>query len=410
MSNIWSKTIVYCVCVAIVVIGFLFLFANHGDTLINFIPGEATVYSHFRVGAFSRLPVDQKILLISFLTKKSDILEKNQWEAVFSLIKNKEFSIFILNNKTYLATFLRNEVINSDLSHSSVGRVSFFPKLPLTTKKLVDQDWFQRIYKKIDFADWQAYVQNPALLGIPALANNEFSNPATISGKIDREMIKFSLNNLEGNQSLEKTATAPGFITLPNEKTHFRGDVVNKALYQLHTRDNLSFFILSGLKGVKEYSLSDNNEFAILVDPGQNSLAEAEKAVLNSLAQIFPIKVNKALPDNTIATQLVADPGQWQFVNDDVNSASYRKLVLPESKIDIGIFQNDKMLLISNNLTLGTIFQSFNTDDLLQTNCWPGVRATKAVKLGFGLSSASSLSEYFEGKQDVNGTYYICIH
>lgn len=75
---------------------------------------------------------------------------------------------------------------------------------------------------------------------------------------------------------------------------------------------NLEFLIVQKLGGAIEY-YKDSSGSQVRIAKNGFSLNQVKKAIFSSLAQIYPSRKEKTLPDNSIAINLVADETAWDM-------------------------------------------------------------------------------------------------
>ncbi len=304
-------------CLIVICAG-IFLLINHVDTLYAYVPSAAENYLHLKPTSLNNLNEDQKNEIIDWLSRHSSLTEK-EWETILQL-KTREVGLYTLNgqifglvknNRTNKAYFAEHQIDASPL-----GKVIFFGDWEIGTadlQSLKQASWFKNLQQKILFKDFVLYSNNLKILqlNIPALKNAEIP-PMTFLGNINNAVVQIQIIGNIGRPK-DKFITN-GFNKLPSSTLAYIRNLNASTLAEFNSvAGNLEFAVIQKLPSEIEY-FKDSSGSQIKMPKEAVTPEQLKKAILSSLAQIYPARKEKTLPDGTLATHLIADESTWSFV------------------------------------------------------------------------------------------------
>lgn len=356
MRRIYINLLLLFSGIVIFILCLVFLFLNQGDNIVRFVPDTADLYFHAKINKLALLKPEQQAILYGWLGQNGALSEK-QWRGIMPLIKN-EFTIYKENNELTviahpnkpLAELLAKEVIVS----SPIGSFIVFPSDDSSFSP-ENSSSFAKLKRKINFSDFSSYARNLNVIhGFLTNLGESESQPVIIDGDIEKNKIELVIN--------ESTSLMPGKKMKPQIKTldpstqyYFLNiDQKNAEKLAENSQKSLDFQILTKLNGPKEYQKTSAWS-SIFITKRNNTLEGLKLAITTTLATFQPAEKAKVLPDDTIATQLIADPTQWSFVELPVNAEGFKSLSLTADRLNLGIIvkeTKDQYQISINSLNL----------------------------------------------------------
>jgi hypothetical protein len=337
----------------------IFLFFSHNDTLKNFVPAEADVYLHSTTDKLNSLPDNQRELFADWLEKHSS-LSKSAWQTIFNSYRG-EIGLFSINQQIFAIAKPTKKIINAldaqNISSLRQRKSLLFPGLQISGEKLVKTAWFNQIKQKVSFSDALIYIKNTAILPLP-LSEKRQNDALVISANFSSKWTKLNILGPVGQEIFSKSKRQ--ITMLPTDTIVYFYNILTEKITEKaeFLPQNFKFHLLKSLKGPVEF-LETNNGFVVFGLLKYNSTAAIQQNISAILSQMFPTVKPKLLPDRTIAAQLIADPSQWQFVNNNQQQS-----VLNEKKLNLNITIDElqKYFSIKNN------FSEVNSKDSTKIN------------------------------------------
>jgi len=298
--------------------GILFLLFNHVDTLYRFVPAEAENYLHIQPKSLNELSEGQRTEIYTWLKDHSSISEES-WKNIFDS-RQRELGLFSLNGQIFgvvrNSNKLKSLLLSNGISTAYNKQVIFFPHLTLsnpTISSLADQPWFKTVRQRLCFKDFILYSHNlnTLQLNMPLLKNAEL--PVTsFLGNFDDKTVKIETLGQVGQA--KSSSIAQPLKTLPKETlSYFRNLRVEEMAKFNAVSDNLELSIIQTLSGAIEY-YKDNAGSQVKISKAGLPREQLQKAILSSLAQLYPSRKERILPDGSVAINLIADEDAWVFV------------------------------------------------------------------------------------------------
>ena len=313
MRFFFLKLIAFLLSVALTILCLIFLFTNHGDNLVQFVPAEAEAYFHANTRDILKLPPNQLATYLAWLSDKSG-LPAQAWQNVLTELNN-EISIFTINGQVFgiVKSTSRTQALirTNQITAANQGKALIFPTLTVSNARLIDNTWFQATRRKIVFSDFVLYLKklHGNIFPFPALATEK---PLAAFGGVADGVLKLKVKGDVGQTINDKQI--PQLTNLPdNFNFYFRNlntsSMTQKAEY---TAENFQFNLLKLINGTIEF-LDTDSGFTLFAKAADNPLPELQNKIAGLLALTEPTKQEKVLPDGTIAVQRIVDPGAWQF-------------------------------------------------------------------------------------------------
>jgi hypothetical protein len=352
MSKLYLRITFYAF-ISLITIGCLFiLFFSHPDNLARFVPAEATLYLHSQNNFLDKLPNNQKNLFLAWLEKKST-LTQSQWDQIIKE-KTKEFALFTINGQFFGLTEtnpnLKNTLEKTKISFTEVNNHLYIPAIKTNNTTITKESWYTNIRKHFNLSSLTIYLKNPRAMDIPTALINTNELPVVIT---NTTIQKTNCYNLHGQIGFtNKTKEPAHFSITPDTKIYFNNFPAKEISQKVdYTLNNFPLLLLKTLKGSMEFVNTTDN-FAIRVPKKENSLKEIQNNIKFILAQTKPSEKEKLLPDETIATQLIADSTQYLFSEVDNN---HQQIKLDEQNFEINIKTKEKdHYIFSNSIFLNT--------------------------------------------------------
>ena len=357
MRFFYAKLFAFLLAVAIAILCLIFLFANHGDNLVRFVPAEAEAYFHAKTRDILKLPENQWQTYTSWLADKSG-LPAPAWQSVLTEL-NDEVGIFTINGQAFglvkntphaQALLNKNLVvgIDSNQSRQSVPKNNalIFPALSLSATKLTDTKWFEDTRRKLVFSDYALYLKklNSNIFPFPALGTEK---PIAVFGSVDNGVLKLKVRGdvgqpLRGQQKMQLT-------NLPDNFNFYFRNINTSTMTQKaeYTAENFRFNLLKLVNGPVEY-LDTATGFTLFVGTANNPIEELKQNIAGLLALTEPTKKEKSLPDGTIAIQRIVDPDDWQFKETIEDGQSVWELANVNPENSLSILQRGKLYSIKH--------------------------------------------------------------
>lgn len=295
--------------------GALFLILNHVDTIYRFVPAEAENYLHIKPKLINELSDSQKTEIYLWLKNHSSLSE-TAWKNLFAS-KQTELGLFSLNGQIF-GIARNNKLIKLALTTNNISyienrRVLYFPEIVMENKYLNQKNWFKNVHQRICFKDFILYSHNlnALQLNMPLLKNTELPVTTFLGNFDDQTVIIETL----GNVGQQKVASTHDLLkTLPESTLgYFRNLRIEEIAKFNAVSDNFELSIIQKLGGGIEY-YQDNNGSQAKITKADALLEQVKKAVLSSLAQLYPSRKVRILPDGTAAINLIADEQTWEFI------------------------------------------------------------------------------------------------
>jgi len=348
MRFFYLKLSAFLSAVAVAILCLIFLFCNHNDRLIQFVPAEAEAYFHAETRDLLKLPQNQWQTYTAWLAEKSAI-SAGRWESIFRGLNN-EIGIFSINGQVFGVT--KNNyrtlglIARQEMPFTVEKDIIYFPALNISANKLTGAPWFRATRRKIVFSDYVLYLKklNGNTFPFPSLGTEQ---PIAAFGNVNDGVLKLKVRGDVG-QSI-RTKQKPQLTQLPeNFNFYFRnintGTMTQKAEY---TTENFRFNLLKLIKGPVEY-LDTTAGFTLFANTTDNPLEELKSNLANLLALTEPTRKEKALPDGTVAIQRVVDPSAWQFKETLEDGQSVWELTNVNQENSLSILQRGKMYSIKH--------------------------------------------------------------
>src|SRR3989339_1593155 len=318
MHNFFLKFYLLIFGILFFVGGILFLLLNHVDTLYRFVPAEAENYLHIQPRSLNELSEAQRTEIYGWLKNHSSISE-NAWKNILES-KQRELGLFSLNGQIFGVVRNNNQIksllLSKGISTAYNKQVVFFPHLALSNpivSSLADQAWFKTVRQRICFKDFILYSHNlnTLQLNMPLLKNAEL--PVTsFLGNFNDKTVRIETLGQVGQA--KAASIADPLKTLPKETiSYFRNLQVEEMAKFNAVSDNLELSILQKLSGAIEY-YKDNVGSQVKISKKSQTLEQLKKAVLSSLARLYPSRTERILPDGSVAINLIANEDAWVFV------------------------------------------------------------------------------------------------
>ena len=359
MSKIYLKITLYSF-VSLIALGCLFvLFFSPSDSLVKFVPAEATLYLHSKNNFLAKLPENQKNLFLNWLGTKST-LTQTQWQQIIHL-KNKEFALFTLNSQFFSLTknnpTLKTFLVNNKISFTEVNDILYIPAIKITNSAFNQETWYKKIRKHFNFSALNVYIKNPRALDIPTALINTKDLPLVVTNTTIQNTNCYNLRGQIGLNVSEKQD--PKLSSTPDTQLYFN-NLPTSAIAQKvdYTLNNFPLLLLKTLSGSVEFVYNSDN-FVIRASKKQNSLDYIKTNIQFILAQTKPLERTKLLPDETTSIQLIADPTKYQFASVD-NKYQQIKINDPNFEINIQETEND-YYIFNNYATLNSTQTNTNT-------------------------------------------------
>ncbi len=358
MSYFRLKFWLFVLSVTVFVGCWLFLFFNHNDHLVKYVPAQAEAYFHTTTQNLLKIPEKQRIFYLSWLEDKS-AMSAGRWQSILEHL-DEEVGFFSLNGQVFAVakdTQKTLELISrNETSFTREGKVLFFPRLTVSADKLHETEWFKQTRRKIAFTNFLIYIKDIRTLKIPFVADQP-SSPLALAGSAHENTLCLKTHGLTGQEVGRHEK--PQISVLPADTSAyfnniFPGKIVQNAEY---SPQNFIFHLLKSLNGAVEFAQTPDG-FMIIASQKENPTEQLQSFILNILAQTLPSEKSKLLPDQTTAIQYIADPNAWKF--ETVVSDYQQQYILTEPKInlDLRLTEVDGQLIINNNFPHESIVSS----------------------------------------------------
>lgn len=349
------------------IIAFLFFYLNPPDTLIKYIPTEASLYFHlnlnnnylagYRAKNFLKKylsesllkPFQEKFLTYSPLLKlinEENINKIN--ELAFSLYKNKPILIFrlkkpeenIVVRDKNVFSFANGDILFFALDKELFSKFSqkkeknFYQRIkrPFLEKRIINNNFLtfyleKRIFKNLINSDILAELNSKEILGF--------------YGQIYKDKIVFSVK-ANKNKTSKKRIDGDLVKFIPEEKNIFaifdfsRIEKFLSPIIKKNVIDKISNSV---------FLVSDKNYVFIFKSKDIN-LDKLEKQIAINLSYVYPQEVERMLPDGTKITELIANPSYFKFEIQKENN--FRYLKLPDGK-EIFLAKKENNIFLSNS-------------------------------------------------------------
>lgn len=356
MRRIYINLLLLFAGIVAFILCLVFLLLNQGDNIVRFAPDTADLYFHARANKLALLKPERQTILYTWLGQNGSLSEK-QWQLIVPLIKN-EFAIYKKNNElTVVARPNRSLVellIKEGIASSSTGSFIAFPSddsgfAPENSSS------FAKLKRKINFSDFSLYARNLNVIhGFLTNLGKSESQPVIIDGNIGKNKIELTIN--ESTPLMPDKKMKQQIKTFdPSTQYYFLNiDQKNAEKLAENLQKTLDFQILSKLSGPKEYQKTKDWS-TMFITKRYNTMEGLKLAITTTLATFQPAEKAKVLPDDTIATQLIADPTQWSFVELPANAEGFKFLSLTADKLNLGIIireTENQYQIIINSLNL----------------------------------------------------------
>ena len=357
MNNFYLKFYLLIFGILLFVGGILFLLLNHVDTLYKYVPAEAENYLHIQPKALNQLSDGQRSDIYRWLQDHSSVNEL-AWTKILESTQ-REIGLFTLNGQVFGITNnnkkFKEMLVIQHVSSSFNKNVILFPYLELKQPQietLADQNWFKDVRQRICFKDFILYSQNLSALqlNMPTIKNAELPVMSFL-GNFDDGIIRIeTLGNI--GQTKSSPIDEP-LKTLPAQTlSYFRNLRVEEIAQFNAVSDNLELSIIKKLDGGVEY-YKDAYGSQIKIAKTALTIDQLKKAILSSLAQIYPSKKERILPDGSVAINLIADENAWNFVE-----VSPQHWLLPRTNSS-----DETEIILSLKETTDTLTLTFNAPD-----------------------------------------------
>lgn len=351
----------------------VFLIFNHNDNLKNYVPAEAEIYLHSKPRQYKSLPPNQKNFYLNWLEAHSS-LSKSAWQSLLQN-HNGEIGLFSINEQVFGVIKSKKAAIDAlnaqGVSFVRDGEALFFPSLHVSEEKLKDRIWFQKISNRISFADILIYVKDNLSLPLPIL--EIAAEPMRAAAEVSPNRIKLRISGPVGQKLKSKNKRQ--ITGLPSNAVLYFYNILTKNISEKaeFSAQNFKFHLLQSLAGPVEF-LEAKGGFTIFAPKKFNSFESIEKSILTILANTLPVEKQKFLPDQTVSTQLIADPSRWQFQNNITDNRQVSHLEEKKLNLTLSVEDLDELIVIKNNaLTsnpnlLAKINQIVNSCSLFHNN------------------------------------------
>ena len=314
MNKFAIKLSLFLLSVVIFIGCSVFLLLNHVDTIDKYVPGEAETYLNVNIHSTYKLTAEKKDHLLNWLESKSTI-NKESWGNLFLNVKN-ELGLFSMNGQIFVITKENKELTTylaqEKQSFTKNDKALIIPALNLTQTSLIDQDWYNSLKNKITFSDFVLYSKDLGKLEktVPLLKTPDLY-PIAAFGDIHKNNVTL---DVIGNVGQAKTKlTKANIKDIPAGTKLYLRNIEAKTITSLKVPgENIELSIIKLLNGPIEY-LKNEEGCVIYIDKTQNNLAELKSSILDTVALLHPVEVEKELPDGTIGIHLVADKGLSEY-------------------------------------------------------------------------------------------------
>jgi len=310
MNNFPIKLTLFLLSIILFVGCSVFLLLNHVDTIDKYIPGEAETYLHLNINSTDKLNADKKDHVLNWLESKSTI-NKEDWENLLLNVKN-ELGLFSMNGQIFVLTKENKDLIDylsqEKQSFSQNDRGIIIPALTLTQTSLIDQSWYKEIKNKVTFSDFVLYSKDLGKIEktVPLLKTPDLY-PIAAFGDIHKNNISLAVI---GNVGQAKTKLENSNVKdIPTGTTLYLRNIEAKTITALNIpEENIELSIIKLLSGPIEY-LKNKDGCVIYINKTQNNLAKLKSSILDTVALLHPVEVERELPDGTIGIHLIANKG-----------------------------------------------------------------------------------------------------
>jgi hypothetical protein len=314
MSTFAIKLNLFLLSVILFVGCSVFLLLNHVDTIDKYIPGEAETYLHLNINSTYKLNTEKKDHLLNWLESKSTI-NKEGWKNLLLNVKN-ELGLFSMNGQIFvlakenkdLSAYLAKE--NQSFTQNDKGII--IPALTLTQTSLIDQSWYKEVKNKVTFSDFVLYSKDLGKIEktVPLLKTPDLY-PIAAFGDINRDKITL---DVIGNVGQSKIKLSKANIKdIPAGTKLYLRNIEAKTITSLKVpEETLELSIINLLSGPIEY-LKNEEGCVIYINKTQNSLNELKASILDTVALLHPVEIERELIDGTIGIHLVADTGLSEY-------------------------------------------------------------------------------------------------
>lgn len=351
MNNFAIKLYLFFLAIILFVGCSTFLLLNHVDTLDQYVPGEAETYLHVNINSTYKLNADKKDHILNWLESKSTI-NKEGWQQILLNIDN-EIGFFSMNGQIFALTkenkSLSNYLVQEKQSFTQKDKAIIIPALNLTQTALTDQAWYKSLKNKITFSDFVIYSKDLGKLEktVPLLKTSGLY-PIAAFGDIHRNKVTF---DVIGNVGQTKTRlTKSNIKEIPTGTKLYLRNIKAKTIASMKVPgETLELSIIKLLTGPIEYLKKEGGSI-IYINKTQNNLNELKSSILNTVALLHPVEVERELPDGTIGIHLVADEG----LSDYFDQVGNKWGTLAESEeypfqFDLIVEETEKNLIVTLN-------------------------------------------------------------
>ncbi|MFH1667882.1 MAG: hypothetical protein ABH884_02570 [Candidatus Komeilibacteria bacterium] len=254
------------------------------------------------------------------------------WQKIFSTISLKPLITIKINPEidNYLAT---NQIL---------------PEIYELIRPLIidgPQELQIEINQQGDYLDWQiinydlfANIFDQADTNILFLLNNVHLQP----------LATLSMANLQQTKQIKDSPLYQYFIkTIADQYNFSLNSIINE------------------LSGPTVLSFPDKNNWLLI------TTADQEQAIINIasniLAKLKPQQISKLLPDQTVYTELIANPAIVQQQETGANEDKIITLSTPDNETTFNYYQQSGYLIVSNSLE--TLKNNKKSDNLYQHTC-----------------------------------------